>query len=197
MDGEQWTEYPIAVIGSGPAGLTCAYYLRKEGYPVTVFEKEAKPGGMMMNGIPNFRVEKDIVQNEIDIITKMGAEIKCGVEVGKDVTIEDLRKQGYKAFYVAPGLQSPGKLGIPGEDADGVIAGIDYVKDINLNGPNKLDGRVVVIGGGNIASDIARTIVRQGSKSVDLYCLESYEEMPMGGEDQELCESDGVKLHAG
>ena len=197
MDGKQWTEYPIAVIGSGPAGLTCAYYLRKEGYPVTVFEKEAKPGGMMMNGIPNFRVEKDIVQNEIDIITKMGAEIKCGVEVGKDVTIEDLRKQGYKAFYVAPGLQSPGKLGIPGEDADGVIAGIDYVKDINLNGPNKLDGRVVVIGGGNIASDIARTIVRQGAKSVDLYCLESYEEMPMGGEDQELCESDGVKLHAG
>ena len=93
MDGKQWTEYPIAVIGSGPAGLTCAYYLRKEGYPVTVFEKEAKPGGMMMNGIPNFRVEKDIVQNEIDIITKMGAEIKCGVEVGKDVTIEELKKK--------------------------------------------------------------------------------------------------------
>ena len=197
MDGNQWSEYPIAVIGSGPAGLTCAYYLRKEGYPVTVFEKEKKPGGMMMNGIPNFRVEKDIVQNEIDIITKMGTEIRCGVEVGKDVTIEDLRKQGYKAFYVAPGLQSPGSLGIPGEDAKGVIAGIDYVKDVNLNGPKKLDGRVVVVGGGNIASDIARTIVRQGADSVDLYCLESYEDMPMGSEDRELCENEGIRLHGG
>ena len=150
-----------AVIGSGPAGLTCAYYLRKEGYPVTVFEKEAKPGGMMMNGIPNFRVEKDIVQNEIDIITKMGAEIKCGVEVGKDKTISQLREEGYKAFYIAIGCQGSRKLGIPGEDAKNVYSAVDFLKEAAAKESFDIEGDVVVIGGGNVAIDVARTSIRR------------------------------------
>ena len=197
MDGKQWDDLPIAIIGSGPAGLSAAYYLRKDGYPVTVFEKEKKPGGMMMHGLPEFRLEKDILEGEIEILRRMGVEFRCGVEVGKDVTIPQLREQGYKAFFIGIGLQSGGKLGIPGEDAEGVIAGIDFIRDVNLEGKKDLKGRVVVIGGGNIGADIARTAVRAGAKSVDLYCLESYDEMPMGVEDQEECKAEGVTIHDG
>ena len=197
MDGKQWDELPIAVIGSGPAGLSAAYYLRKDGYPVTVFEKEKRPGGMMMHGLPEFRLEKDVLEGEIEILRRMGVEFKCGVEVGKDVTIQQLREQGYKAFFIGIGLQSGGKLGIPGEDAEGVIAGIDFMRNVNLEGKKDLKGKVVVIGGGNIGADIARTAVRAGAKSVDLYCLESYDEMPMGAEDQAECEAEGITIHAG
>ena len=197
MDGKQWDEFPIAVIGSGPAGLSAAYYLRKDGYPVTVFEKEKKVGGMMMNGLPNFRLEKDVLEGEIEIIRRMGVEFRCGVEVGKDVTIQQLRDQGYKAFFIGIGLQSGGKLGIPGEDAEGVISGIEFMRDVNLNDNKSLKGKVVVIGGGNIGADVARTVVRAGAKSVDLYCLESYDEMPMGIEDQSECEAEGITIHAG
>ena len=197
MDGKQWDDLPIAIIGSGPAGLSAAYYLRKDGYPVTVFEKEKKPGGMMMHGLPEFRLEKDILEGEIEILRRMGVEFRCGVEVGKDVTIPQLREQGYKAFFIGIGLQSGGKLGIPGEDAEGVISGIDFIRDVNLEGKKDLKGRVVVIGGGNIGADIARTAVRAGAKSVDLYCLESYDEMPMGVEDQEECKAEGVTIHDG
>ena len=197
MDGKQWDEFPIAVIGSGPAGLSAAYYLRKDGYPVTVFEKEKKVGGMMMNGLPNFRLEKDVLEGEIEIIRRMGVEFRCGVEVGKDVTIQQLRDQGYKAFFIGIGLQSGGKLGIPGEDAEGVISGIEFMRDVNLNDNKSLKGKVVVIGGGNIGADVARTAVRAGAKSVDLYCLESYDEMPMGIEDQSECEAEGITIHAG
>jgi len=112
-EGKQWDDYKIAVIGAGPAGLTAAYYLRTEGYPVTVFEKESQPGGMLTNGIPSFRLDKKVVECEIDIIKKMGAEIRCGVEVGKDITIQQLRDQGYKAFYVAIGLQGGRKANVP------------------------------------------------------------------------------------
>ena len=191
--------YPekIAIIGAGPAGMTCAYYLAAKGYSPTVFDKTARPGGMLMNGIPNFRLEKDVVQAEIDILKEMGVEFQCGVEVGKDVTIDELRAQGYKGFYVAIGLQSGGKLGIPGEDAEGVMAGIDFTKKVNLEGKQQLSGKVVVIGGGNIAADVARTAVRCGAESVTLYCLESYDEMPMGVEDRSECEKDGIIIRAG
>lgn len=194
VDGE-FSE-KIAIIGAGPAGMSCAYYLAEKGYRPTVFEKESRPGGMLMNGIPSFRLEKDVVEAEIDILREMGVEFRCGVEVGKDITIQQLREQGYKGFYVAVGLQACGKLNIPGEDAEGVQPGVDFLKKVNLEG-TALTGKVVVIGGGNIGADVARTAVRCGAEAVDLYCLESYEEMPMGEEDRSECERDGVTIHAG
>ena len=190
-------EEKVAIIGAGPAGMSCAFFLAEKGYRPTVFEKEKRPGGMLMNGIPNFRLEKDIVDAEIDVLREMGVEFKCGVEVGKDVTIAELREQGYKGFYVAVGLQSGGSLGVPGDDAEGVISGIDFMRDVNLNDNKQLKGKVVVIGGGNIGTDVARTAVRCGAKSVALYCLEGYDEMPMGEEDRSECERDGIKIHAG
>lgn len=187
----------IAIIGGGPAGLSCAFYLAQKGYRPTVFEKESRMGGMLMNGIPSFRLEKDVVQAEIDILTEMGVEFKTGVEVGKDVTIPELREQGYKGFFVAVGLQSGGKLGIPGDDAEGVQAGIDFMRKVNLAGTGSLTGKVVVIGGGNIGCDVARTAVRCGAESVDMFCLESYDEMPCGVEDRTEVEEDGITIHAG
>lgn len=187
----------IAIIGGGPAGLSCAYYLAEKGYRPTVFEKERRLGGMLENGLPSFRLEKDVVQAEIDVLREMGVQFRCGVEVGKDVTIAQLREQGYQGFYVAVGLQSGGRLNIPGDDAQGVTAGIDFMRRVNGGQERKLEGRVVVIGGGNIAADVARTAVRCGAESVDLYCLESYDDMPMGPEDRGECERDGITIHAG
>ena len=195
VDGE-FSE-KIAVIGGGPAGLSCAYYLAEKGYRPTVFEREARPGGMLMNGIPSFRLEKDVVEAEIDILRELGVEFRCGVEVGKDVTIAQLREQGYQGFYVAVGLQSGGKLNIPGGDADGVMAGIDFMRQVNLHEKKTISGKAVVIGGGNIGADVARTAVRCGAESVDLYCLEAYDDMPMGEEDRSECERDGITVHAG
>ncbi len=187
----------IAIIGGGPAGLSCAYYLAEKGYRPTVFEKERRLGGMLENGLPSFRLEKDVVQAEIDVLREMGVQFRCGVEVGRDVTIAQLREQGYQGFYVAVGLQSGGRLNIPGDDAQGVTAGIDFMRRVNGGQETKLEGRVVVIGGGNIAADVARTAVRCGAESVDLYCLESYDDMPMGPEDRGECERDGITIHAG
>ena len=187
----------IAVIGAGPAGMSCAYYLAEKGYRPTVFEKEARPGGMLMNAIPSFRLEKDVVEAEIDVLRQLGVEFRCGVEVGKDVTIAQLRQEGYKGFYVAVGLQSGGRLPVPGGDAENVISGVDFMRDVNLRNKKSLSDRVVVIGGGNIAADVARTAVRCGAENVSLYCLEGYDEMPMGEEDRSECERDGVAVYAG
>ena len=195
VDGE--FEEKIAIIGGGPAGLSCAYYLAEKGYRPTVFEKEKQPGGMLMHGIPEFRLEKDVIEAEIDVLRALGVEFRCGVEVGKDVTIPELREQGYKGFYVAIGLQSGGKLGVPGEDAEGVKAGIELMREVNLEGKKSLSGRVVVIGGGNIGADVARTALRCGAEKVSLYCLEDYDSMPMGVEDRTECEEDGIEIHAG
>jgi len=195
VDGE--FEEKIAIIGGGPAGLSCAYYLAEKGYRPTVFEKEKQPGGMLMHGIPEFRLEKDVIEAEIDVLRALGVEFHCGVEVGRDVTIPELREQGYKGFYVAIGLQSGGKLGVPGEDAEGVKAGIELMREVNLEGKKNLSGRVVVIGGGNIGADVARTALRCGAEKVSLYCLEAYDSMPMGVEDRTECEEDGIEIHAG
>ena len=195
VDGE--FEEKIAIIGGGPAGLSCAYYLAEKGYRPTVFEKEKQPGGMLMHGIPEFRLEKDVIEAEIDVLRALGVEFHCGVEVGRDVTIPELREQGYKGFYVAIGLQSGGRLGVPGEDAEGVKAGIELMREVNLEGKKELSGRVVVIGGGNIGADVARTALRCGAEKVSLYCLEDYDSMPMGVEDRTECEEDGIEIHAG
>ena len=171
-EGKQF-EQKIAVIGAGPAGMSAAYYLRTKGYPVTVFEKEKRPGGMLLNGIPSFRLEKSVIEAEIDVLRQMNVEFRCGVEVGKDITIPELRTEGYKAFYVAVGAQGGRLAGVPGEDAAGVQTGVDFLRKINLAEevemlPDdiRLSGRTVVIGGGNVAIDVARTALRAGSESV-------------------------------
>ena len=214
MDGNQWDDYKIAVIGAGPAGLTAAYYLRQEGYPVTVFEKESRPGGMLMNGIPNFRLEKQVLQGEIDIIKEMGAEIRCGVEVGKDITLDELRAQGYKAFYIAIGLQGGRLAGVPGEDAAGVESGVAFLKRVcqdpklkNASSPeekiltagdeNFLGGDVVVVGGGNVAADVARTALRATDGKVTMLCLEQRDEMPAAKDEIEEVLGEGIALMNG
>ncbi len=187
----------IAIIGSGPAGLSCAYYLARDGYKVTVFEKQRKVGGILTLGIPNFRLEKGIVNAEIDVLRRMGVDFKCGVEVGKDVTIDELRRQGFEAFYVAIGAQGGRKLGIDGEGAEGVIAGVDFLRNISLTGRPALEGNVVVIGGGNVAIDVARTAVRKGADKTMMFCLESAAEMPALNEEQDEAKAEGIEINNG
>ncbi len=182
----------VAVIGAGPAGLSCAYFLAIEGYKVTVFEKEKKLGGMLTFGIPSFRLEKDVIEAEIDILKELGVEFKTGVEVGKDIKISDLRNQGYEAFYIAIGAQAGKNLGIDGEKSEGVITGVEFLRRANLGEIDRLYGNVVVIGGGNVAIDVARTAVRLGAKSVELFCLEKREEMPALKEEIEEAEHEGI-----
>ena len=194
-EGKMWgSDYKMAVIGAGPAGLTCAYYLRERGYDVTVFEKESRPGGMMLNGIPSFRLEKDVLEAEIDVLRKMGVEFRCGVEVGKDVTISGLREEGYKAFYLAIGLQGGRNAGVPGEDAEGVESGISFLKRINQDHTKKLSGDVVVIGGGNVACDVARTALRTTEGKVTMLCLESEAEMPAAKDEVAEAREEGIGI---
>lgn len=187
----------IGIVGAGPAGLSCAYYLAIDGYKVTVFEKEDKLGGMLTLGIPSFRLEKDIVDAEIDILKEMGVEFKTGVEVGKDITLDDLRKDGYEGFYLAIGAQGGRKLGIEGEDADGVITGVEFLRSVNLGKDVKLPRRAIVIGGGNVAIDVARTASRTGATDVKMFCLESREEMPALVEEIEETLEEGITIGNG
>ncbi|MBQ8996009.1 MAG: FAD-dependent oxidoreductase [Oscillospiraceae bacterium] len=194
-NGKMWgPDYKMAVIGAGPAGLTCAYYLRTRGYDVTVFEKESRPGGMMLNGIPSFRLEKNVLQAEIEILEKMGVEFRCGVEVGKDVTIQGLREDGYKAFYLAIGLQGGRAAGVPGEDAKGIEAGVTFLKRVNQDHEQKLNGDVVVIGGGNVAVDVARTALRTTEGKVTMLCLESEKEMPAAKDEVDEAKEEGIEV---
>jgi len=185
----------IAVIGAGPAGLSCAYYLAVDGYKVTVFEKQKALGGMLTMGIPSFRLEKDVVNAEIDILKELGVVFKTGIEVGKDVSLKDLRGQGFKAFYLAIGAQAGRNLGIEGEDAHGVVTGVEFLRDVSLNEGVKLEGPTVVIGGGNVAIDVARTALRVGASPVEMYCLENRKEMPALEEEIEEAVSEGIIIN--
>ena len=185
----------IAIIGAGPAGMSCAFFLAEKGYKPTVFEKEHRPGGMLMNGIPSFRLEKDVVQAEIDILTEMGVEFRCGIEVGKDITISQLREQGYKAFYVAIGAQGGRSIGVAGENAEGVESGISFICDVTLGKEKTLTGRTIVIGGGNVAVDVARTATRVGATETLMFCLEARDEMPADMDEVEEAEHEGIKVN--
>lgn len=187
----------IAIIGGGPAGLSCAFYLAEKGYKPTIFEKNEKAGGMLVYGIPSFKLEKDVVQAEIDVIEAMGVEIRTGVEVGKDITLDELRAQGYKAFYIAIGCQGGRKAGVLGEDAEGVATAVDFLREAGTKEAYPIEGDVVVIGGGNVAIDVARTSSRCGAPKVSMYCLETRDIMPASAEEIEEAEEEGVEINGG
>jgi len=185
----------VAIVGAGPAGLTAAYELAKLGYPVTVFERMAEPGGMMRYCIPNFRLEKFVVANEIAYIKDLGVEIKTGVEFGKDITLESLRKDGYKAIFLAIGTQKGMKLNVPGEELEGVVNAVDFLRAISVGEPINVGERVAVIGGGNTAIDAARTAKKLGAKEVMILYRRSREEMPALPHEVAEAEKDGVKFY--
>lgn len=187
-----WEE-KIAIIGGGPAGLSAAFFLAERGYKPTVFEKNAEPGGMLRYGIPSYKLEKDVIAAEIDVMREMGVEIKTGVEVGKDISLDELRAQGYKAFYIAIGCSAGRRPGVPGDDAEGTFTAIDYLKEANC-GNADFNGRVVVVGGGNVAIDASRVSARNGAAEVTQLCLESAEEMPASDEEVREAGEDGVKI---
>lgn len=195
LDGK--FDQKIAIVGGGPAGISCAFYLAEKGYKPTIFEKNEKLGGMVVYGIPSFVLEKDIVAAEIDILREMGVEFKTGVEVGKDITLKQLREDGYEAFYIAIGCQGGRKVNVPGEDAEGVMTGVDFLHATTDNENYKLTGDTVVIGGGNVAIDVSRLAVRCDSPKVYQVSLETRDIMPALPEEIELAESEGIEFHGG
>lgn len=187
----------IAIIGAGPAGLSCAYYLAEKGYRPVVFEKNEQPGGMLRYGIPSFKLEKDVIDAEIEILRIMGVEIRCGIEIGKDITIRQLREEGYKAFYIAIGCQGGRKAGIPGEDSEGVMTAIDFLRTVSADETCKAEGKTIVVGGGNVAIDVARTANRCGAESVTMFCLEPREKMPASKEEITEAKEEGISIQCG
>lgn len=184
----------IAVIGGGPAGLSCAYYLANMSYPVTVFEKNEIPGGMLTTGIPSFRLEKDVVNAEIDVLRQMGVEFRCGVEVGKDVTLDELRAQGYKGFFLGIGAQKSAPLGIPGEALKGVYGGVDFMREVNLDKHPEIGKKCAVIGGGNVAMDVCRSAVRLGADKTYIIYRRSEAEMPADKAEVADAREEGVQF---
>ncbi len=187
----------VAIIGGGPAGLSCAFYLAEKGYHPTIFEKNERAGGMLVYGIPSFKLEKDVVQAEIEVIEAMGVTIKTGVEVGKDITLDELRQQGYQAFYIAIGCQGGRKAGILGEDAKGVMTAVEFLREVGAKESYPMEGDVVVIGGGNVAIDVARSSKRCGAPKISMYCLESRDTMPASEEEIAEAEEEGIFINGG
>ena len=189
--------YPekIAIIGAGPAGLSCAYYLANMGYEnVTVFDKNEVPGGMLTLGIPSFRLEKDVVNAEIEVLREMGVHFQCGVEIGKDLTIDQLREQGYKGFYLAIGAQKSAPIGVPGEELSGVYGGVDFLRKVNLGKKPRIGKKCAVIGGGNVAMDVCRTAIRLGAKDTYIIYRRSQAEMPADAEEVAEAMEEGVQF---
>jgi len=171
-------EEKIAIVGSGPAGLTAAYELIQKGYPITVFESFPEAGGMLRKCIPDFRLPRDTVDAEIEYLKSLGVKIKTNTTIGKDLTIKDLFHQGYKAVFIAIGTQKSRKLGIKGENLKGIFHAVEFLTQANLGKEVKIGDKVMVIGGGGVAIDVAMMALRLGAKEVQLVCLESREEMP-------------------
>ena len=186
----------IAIIGGGPAGLSAAFYLAEKGYRPTVFEKNEKAGGMLQYGIPSYKLEKDVIEAEIDVIREMGVEIKTGIEVGRDITLKELRGQGYKAFYIAIGCSAGRRPGVDGDEAEGTMTAIEYLHDANT-GNTSFTGKVVVVGGGNVAIDAARVSIRSKAAEVAMFSLESEKEMPASAEEVSEAREDGVTIQNG
>ena len=189
----------VAIIGAGPAGLSCAFYLAEKGYKPVVFEKMPRPGGMLTYGIPSFKLEKDVIEAEVEVIREMGAEFRYGVEVGRDVTLAELREQGFAAFYVAIGCQGGRLPGIDGQDAKGTWTAVDFLAKYTdqTAGAAPAMGRTVVVGGGNVAIDAARVAARTQAPEVTMLCLESAEEMPASDEEVAEAREDGVDIRCG
>ena len=188
-------EEKIAVIGAGPAGMSCAFYLAEMGYAnVTVFDRNPVPGGMLTLGIPSFRLERDVINAEIEVLKEMGVTFKCGVEVGKDITIQQLRDEGYKGFYVAIGAQKSAAIGVPGEELEGVFGGVDFLREVNLGKKPKIGKKCAVIGGGNVAMDVCRTAIRLGAKDTYIIYRRSEAEMPADPEEVAEAMAEGVKF---
>ncbi|MFQ5559044.1 MAG: FAD-dependent oxidoreductase [Nitrospinota bacterium] len=186
----------VAIIGGGPAGLSTAYYLALYGYPVTVFEALAVPGGMAYVGIPAYRIPKDLLQKEVDHIEAMGVEVKYNVRVGKDITIPQIREQGYKAVFIGQGAHISKKMGVEGEDQDydGFLRGIDFLRDLLITGKSTVEGkRVLVVGGGNVAMDCARSPIRAGASEVTVVYRRTKKELPADPHEIHDSEAEGVK----
>ena len=187
-------EEKIAVIGAGPAGLSCAYYLAVKGYPVTVFEKEQMLGGMLTMGIPSFRLDRAVVNAEIDVLRELGVQFRTGVAVGKDVTLDQLRSEGFKAFYLGIGASKGAGLGCPGEELGGVSTGIDFLRRVNQGEKPEVGSNVAVIGGGNVAIDVARSALRLGAENVTIIYRRGRDEMPAADDEIAEAEEEGVKF---
>ena len=187
-------EQKVAIIGAGPAGLSCAYYLARMGYVnVTVFDRNPAPGGMLVMGIPSYRLDRSALKGEIEVLEKMGVKFRMNTEVGKDVTIQQLRDEGYKGFYVAIGAQKSSKLRIPGEELQGVYGGVDFLREVNLGNKPEVGKKCAVIGGGNVAMDVCRTAVRLGAETYVIY-RRSEDEMPADKEEVAEAREEGVKF---
>ncbi len=192
---EEQKEAQVAIVGSGPAGLSCAYYLAREGYQVTMFEKESILGGMMTLGIPSYRLPRDVVEAEIGVIRGMGVTIKTGIEIGQDVTIAQLRQQGFRAFFLATGAQECIEAGAESEDPEGVCAEMDYLRQVNLGEPMALGKRVAVIGGGNVAIDTVRSVRRLGAEDAFILYPHSMDEMSAQPEEIAECREEGIPIN--
>ncbi len=185
----------VAVIGGGPAGLSCAYYLTLEGYSVTIFEKHPQLGGMLKYGIPEYRLPKNILDVEINWIINLGVEVKTGIELGLDLSIHELIENDYDAVFIGVGAQKAAKLNLNNEDKTfGLFRGIDFLKDIQLNKIPKLDGKVIVVGGGNTALDAARSALRCGAENVKIVYRRSLNEMPASMEEIEASQKEGIEI---
>ena len=182
----------VAIVGSGPAGLSAAHDLALLGYRVTIFEAASQAGGQLQTGIPGFRLPKEIVRQEIEAIEGLGVEIKLNSPIGAQRTLSDLRGQGYKAVFLTIGLQNPMILNLEGTDLEGVYHGIDYVRDYDKISLGKT---CLVIGGGGVAIDCAQHAVRQGAERVMIACLESWETMPASLSEREDAQEEGITFH--